>query len=421
MTIAPFDATQPLHSTNISATPSDSAPVTTVLIVHPRLAPIGGAEQVGLLFAGAVLDLPATEVTMLTLTAEGDALDAVGADRWRELQLDRLRWIRPRPSLPMRIMQGRTGLFDLAYATRCARGVAGSFDVCVSTFNELDFGRRGIQYVHAPLHARRDVLRRYEIIPPDGRFYRPSLLEIPYDFLLKGVSRQRPSGVKSNVTLVNSAFMRDVVREAYGIDSEVVYPPVAGLSEGYRMEGRRDPTGFVSVGRISPDKHVDRLLPLFAAIHGRLPDARLTVVGHAPDRDYLRRFEAMIAESGLPIEVRKDASERDVWHLLQGSTYFISPKPYEHFGISVVEAVRAGCLPLVYAAGGVTEIVPAEELQYLSAADLARKVGVLAESSERRDVLLDGLRSGLDRFSEERFRRRVQEIVLEFGRGRGGG
>jgi len=74
------------------------------------------------------------------------------------------------------------------------------------------------------------------------------------------------------------------------------------------------------------------------------------------------------AAKTYPIKIIESPSFKDLKSLVGSSIFFWSaagfgidehrnPKQVEHFGISLVEAMAAGCVPIVYAAGGHKEIV----------------------------------------------------------------
>ena len=74
------------------------------------------------------------------------------------------------------------------------------YDVVISTINETDFGRPGIQYIHFPWD--------YEPRPDaDLRWYHgASLPLLIYRRSCRWISGVRPQGLRKNLTLVNSVY-----------------------------------------------------------------------------------------------------------------------------------------------------------------------------------------------------------------------
>ena len=52
---------------------------------------------------------------------------------------------------------------------RYARGIRHQFDLMISTFNEMDLGSEGIQYIHAPTFSGYNLAARRALNYPDSR------------------------------------------------------------------------------------------------------------------------------------------------------------------------------------------------------------------------------------------------------------
>ena len=59
-----------------------------------------------------------------------------------------------------------------------------------------------------------------------------------------------------------------------------------------------------------------------------------------------------------------DASEEERDKLLSSSTFFLHSLRSEPFGITTVQGIAAGCIPIVHNSGGQIEIVEDELLRY---------------------------------------------------------
>lgn len=120
-----------------------------------------------------------------------------------------------------------------------------------------------------------------------------------------------------------------------------------------RFGGAASPTprkGIVTIGRFSANKRLDRLLDVFSMLHGRDPEWRLAILGAASDLDapVLRR---LAAERGIadPVQVLENASDADILREMGRSSFYASASEYEGFGLTLVEAMSAGLLPVVHA------------------------------------------------------------------------
>lgn len=144
----------------------------------------------------------------------------------------------------------------------------------------------------------------------------------------------------SDEALFRSLHLRRLVR----IDNGVAVDRFAGAASPVPRKGA------VAIGRFSANKRLDRLLDAFAVLHGRDPEWRLAILGAASDLGAgdLRR---MAAERGVAgsIEVVENASDRDIARVMAVSSLYASASEYEGFGLTLVEAMSAGLLPVVHA------------------------------------------------------------------------
>lgn len=106
--------------------------------------------------------------------------------------------------------------------------------------------------------------------------------------------------------------------------------------------------GIISIGRLSQNKRIDRVIDAFAVLARRDPEWTLDIVG-APFDWSAKDVEAMIAERGLTGRARlhvglNDAAMREI---AGRASLFASASVYEGFGIALIEAMSAGLVPVV--------------------------------------------------------------------------
>ncbi len=98
---------------------------------------------------------------------------------------------------------------------------------------------------------------------------------------------------------------------------------------------------FGTVGRLVPEKGIDRLVRIFRALFPTGDEnARLVIVGDGPDR---QKIEALAQND--PRIVFAGAQQSVAPYYRAFDTY-VSPARFEPFGLSILEAMAAGC-PLV--------------------------------------------------------------------------
>lgn len=167
-----------------------------------------------------------------------------------------------------------------------------------------------------------------------------------------------------------SRFSKDVMDRTWGVPSAVLYPPV---DTSRFPPGKKRPI-ILSVGRFGRGGNNKRHLVLIEAFRllmkGGLQGWELHLAG-AVSRDrynapYFRQVQQ--AAWGLPITIHGDAPFEQLVELYGAATLYWhacghglderrNPAHAEHFGITTVEAMAAGCVPMVVPKGGQPEIV----------------------------------------------------------------
>ncbi len=147
----------------------------------------------------------------------------------------------------------------------------------------------------------------------------------------------------------------------------VIYPPVPSIGLPRTMKKKKR---ILSVGRFTnyfQAKKQDILIEAFASLyqHAAVSDWELVFAGGLipSDEEYFMKLKTKAA--GMPIRFLPNVSNDELTKLYQSSTIFwhaagfgeTNPVLMEHFGIATVEAMSAGTVPLVFAAGGQSEIV----------------------------------------------------------------
>ena len=197
-----------------------------------------------------------------------------------------------------------------------------------------------------------------------------------------------------------------------GVDGQRFRP---GRDEALRLALGFTDAEFVvgCVGRLSPEKGVDRLLEAVAALAPTLPNLRVMVVGDGPMRAAL---EAQVAAASLERSVSFLGARRDVADLYRAMDLFALPSRREASPLALLEAM-ASERPIVATRVGGVEGVAGETAVVVSpdsSEALADAILRLATDSPGRERLAASARERFEaEFSIERTVSRHESLYAE--------
>jgi glycosyltransferase involved in cell wall biosynthesis len=206
--------------------------------------------------------------------------------------------------------------------------------------------------------------------------------------------------------VTNSRFTRSVALGTYPIDAaamQVVYPPATGATG--------DPTAarerlVVSVGGFHPDKRQLEQIDLARVV----PEAQFLIIGSVRARGYFERCR--LAAATVPnVTLLADAPHAAVEEALLRAKVFLHMKENEHFGISTVEGILHGCLPVTHDSGGQREVVPDADLRFrddAQAAEILRRA-LAGELDDR----LPALQENAVQFGDEAYAASMSPLIDE--------
>ena len=291
-------------------------------------------------------------------------------------------------------------------AMRYCRAVTTEYDLFISTYNEMDFGRTGIQYVVSPSFAAGMINGLEKYLEPQHRSrYKKIYRKI--SAIVLGCSLQR---IKQNVTLVDSDWTGKILREAYDIETRTVYPPVPADFRDVPWNEREE--GFVCIGRLAPNKRIDMIIRILRKVRQLGWDVHLHIItGGGWNSDYYRLIKQLQEENSDWIFLEIGLTRKQLAELVSQHKYGIHGMRNEHFGIAVAEMAKAGNIVFVPNDGGQVEIINDERLIYRSEEEATEKiVRVLSNSQDQVDIR-NHLKSRVQLFSVERFMEQIRDIV----------
>lgn len=231
----------------------------------------------------------------------------------------------------------------------------------------------------------------------------PRILRPLYALFVWWFRRQYEAAIgRMDRILVNSENVRQRLKRYTGLESEVVYPPVA--TQWFRQLG--DEGYYLSTARLVPNKRVDVIIRAFAS----MPGHRLVVLSGGAELERLKAL-AMGADNIVFTGWQTDEQVRR-W-VGQARAVIYLPLD-EDFGMSPVEAMAAGKPVIGVAQGGLLETVVDGETGYLVADPPTPEAVVQAvakvECTKGAEMSLACMaRARL--FAESRFVRRMRDIL----------
>jgi GT2 family glycosyltransferase/glycosyltransferase involved in cell wall biosynthesis len=273
-----------------------------------------------------------------------------------------------------------------------------------------------------------------EIIPAIPAIGRTNLyhLQFPFPWLTVGVlDFERLT--RFDAIVVNSDFTVDWTRRRLAEAGVRGAPDVVKIHPAIRRPSRprRASAGelrVVTVGRFFVGGHSKRqdvfldILQQVRSGHG-CPITGV-IVGSIHDSDEARAYHASVehkaeAMGGVRLireasrgELEQELAEADIYLHCAGYDVAVAAQPQcvEHFGISLVEAIAAGCYPLAYHAGGPIEIIERAGVGK-TYGSITEAAAVIANLNLNRDLLKFRPPAWLDETSEARFDQLLAGLV----------
>ncbi len=220
-----------------------------------------------------------------------------------------------------------------------------------------------------------------------------------------------------DVYLANSRVTQQRIRDAYGIDAEILHPPVAVDVAGPReapdlarpgRERELEAGYLLVVARLMPYKHIDAIADAVAS----MPGTRLVIVGSGPAVDDVRRAAAPAGERVVLLDRVSDSQLR--W-LYANASALVCAAP-DDFGLTPVEAAAFGVPTIGIRAAGLLETVVEDETGIYfdeptpnAVVDAIDRMSQLRWDSAR-------IRRHAETFAEPRFAARLHAAVADLAR-----
>jgi glycosyltransferase involved in cell wall biosynthesis len=370
-----------------------------VALAHDYATQRGGAERVALMMAQA---FPAAPLYTTLYHPEGTFPEFAALDV-RTTVLDRVGALRRHHRLALPL------LAPAVSGTRIDADVV----LASSTGWAHGFPTRGrkVVYCHAPARWLYQGDRYLGAARGSGSGHAPGGAQRQVAALALGLLApalrvwDRRAAATAHRDLATSTVTARAIREAYGIEAEILPPPPAMLPGGEEtpLDGV-EPGFLLCVARLLPYKNVDVVVEAVR----RSPGVRLVVVGDGPERAALEQRVADLPRVVLAGRV-DDARLR--W--LYRHCAALVAASYEDYGLSPLEAAAFGRPSVVLRDGGYLDTVRDGVTGVFFDAPDPDLVAQAADSALSRTWQPATLRAHADDFGAARFVARLHAIVQE--------
>ncbi len=359
----------------------------TVAISHDYLTQRGGAERVVLSMLRA---FPRAPLYTSLYDAEGTFPEFRGADV-RVTGLDRITPLRQHHRLALPLLP----------ATFSRLQVSADVVLCSSSgwAHATRVDGKKVVYCHTParwLYHGAHYLAERQLAAKAG-------LAVLRPYLLRW---DRRAAATSDRYLANSTVVRERIRNAYGIDAEILPPPPALGPGGPRqpIDGL-EPDFFLCVSRLLPYKNVDAVVGAFSSNNA---EDRLVIVGGGPEDDRLR------AGAGPRVRLLGSVTD-DQLRWLYGTCAGVVAASYEDYGLTPLEGAAFGKPAAVLRWGGFEDTVVQDKTGVFFERPEANAILEAVRDLRARNWDSDEISAHAERFSQRAFEERLREIVAEVG------
>ncbi|KKU91102.1 MAG: Glycosyl transferase group 1 [Candidatus Jorgensenbacteria bacterium GW2011_GWA1_48_11] len=211
------------------------------------------------------------------------------------------------------------------------------------------------------------------------------------------------SAQKVNLFIANSAFIAQKIRNYYGRDAAVVYPPVE-TQVFYPEPSMAKEDYFLMVGRLLYYKGFDLGIKAFNAL--KLP---LKIIGQGPEITKLQKIADPHYVQFIPF-----APDEELRFLYSNAKALIFPQ-IEDFGLVAAEAQMCGLPILAFDRGGAREIVENGKTGFFFHEQTAEAIAAAVRLFNGTELNRSYITKRALMFSKKEFKDRIHEIIRQSG------
>ena len=224
--------------------------------------------------------------------------------------------------------------------------------------------------------------------------------------------------------ICNSKFTKQYIDKVYEVNSQVVYPPV----DIEKFSSGKKKNLIFSVGRFTThlfNKKQKEMIQIFQKALPQFKEWKLILAGGFLDQDkehFKEVRKSIIKKKSIQL-LTNISFEKIKKHYLEAKIYWHAmgfnedkqktPMAMEHFGMTTVEAMAAGCVPIVFDGGGQKEIIKHGENGFLWKNEkelIDYTLKIVNDNSLREKMSREAIKRSRD-FSKEKFCQKIDRLI----------
>jgi len=194
----------------------------------------------------------------------------------------------------------------------------------------------------------------------------------PYIAYCNGLSNTKWHRIPDNITIIsNSNYTKNIIKSKLGINTEIIYPPIDIQS----WNNNNNKSGVITTTRPSKEKN---------------PETLNKIMKH------------------IPVKILYDIPHNQIHQHTCKAKVFLSTS-IETFGISTVESIASGCIPIVPNNSAHLEAVPFNELRYNNIDHAIEKIQYAINGEY--DHLIPSLQQHIQQFDQSIFINKFNQLI----------
>jgi glycosyltransferase involved in cell wall biosynthesis len=254
--------------------------------------------------------------------------------------------------------------------------------------------------------------------------------QFPIEWVNANSLLSRLKEIRIEKIICNSYFTKAFIDKKFNADSEILYPPTYFKKDFPKVEAKQKKNQILNVGRLSafPDgglsKKQDFIIKVFKeVVDSGVKNWELILVVSFLEKDKEILEDLKKQTKGYPIKILANvtfeklnqiyAESKIYWHASGfGENLTVHPERAEHFGITTVEAMLNGLVPVVINAGGQKEIIRDAQDGFLfdNEKELIEKTMELIKNDSLLEKMAKAARQKAGEFSTDRFCEKLNSI-----------